>query len=83
MRLKSDPATIFDDPALRASRVITVAEARAILRCGIEKIYRLMGEGKIRSYKDGSSRRVYLYSVLEYMAKCEAKGIAAARWTNE
>src|SRR5271163_1446425 len=37
-------------------------QARAILRCGIEKIYRLMGEGKIRSYKDGSCRRIYLYS---------------------
>jgi excisionase family DNA binding protein len=80
VRLKSNPATILDDPALRASRVITVPEARAILRCGIEKIYRLMGEGKIRSYKDGPSRRIYLYSVIEYMIECEAKGTQLAVW---
>jgi excisionase family DNA binding protein len=65
---------IKDDPSLIGSRVITAAEAADLLQCGLTRMYELLGDGSIRSYKDGSSRRVFLVSVLNYQAGQAAKG---------
>jgi excisionase family DNA binding protein len=70
----SSPVSVLDDPALASSRVITAVEAKQILRIGTTKLYELLGRGSIRSYKDGSSRRIYLYSVLQYQARQAAQG---------
>ena len=80
-KISHHPVSVLEDPALASSRVLTVPEARALLKCGHTKLYDLMTEGSIRSYRDGGSRRIYLLSVLEYMAECEAKGsqLAAGR----
>jgi excisionase family DNA binding protein len=73
-QLLSTPPAILSDPALRSSRVVTVDEARAILHTGVERIYELLGDGTIKSYKDGRSRRVYLYSILEYQRRLTELG---------
>jgi excisionase family DNA binding protein len=74
--MRSEPVSILDDPALRSSRVITVAEATAMLHCRTTKLYDLLGSGAVRSYKDGGSRRIYLHSVLQYMDAQAARGPA-------
>jgi excisionase family DNA binding protein len=73
-KIPTYPVSVLDDPALASSRVITVREARAILRIGLTKLYDLLGDGSIKSYKDGASRRIYLYSVLQYQAAQAALG---------
>jgi hypothetical protein len=72
--MRSDRITILDDPALASSRVITTVEAKTILKCGMTRLYELLGSGAIRSYKDGESRRIFLYSVLAYQAACAEQG---------
>jgi excisionase family DNA binding protein len=74
VKIASRPTTILDDPALLGSRVVTPAEAAAILNLGATKLYELLVEGKIRSYKDGRSRRVFLVSLLQYQNDLVAKG---------
>jgi excisionase family DNA binding protein len=66
VKIKSNPAAISDDPAIKASRVLTVDETKLLLKCGTTHLYDLLNTGKIRSYKDGSNRRIFLYSVLQY-----------------
>jgi excisionase family DNA binding protein len=68
-RIKSNPLSVLDDPVLKASRVITVDEMKTILQCGTTHAYDLLNSGAIRSYKDGSNRRIYLYSVLQYQER--------------
>ena len=50
------------------------AEAKQLLRCGMTRLYELLGNGSIKSYKDGFSRRIYLYSVIEYQRAQAALG---------
>jgi excisionase family DNA binding protein len=76
MPMKNSPHSILNDPEVARSRVITVAEAAGILSCGLTRLYDLLGDGSIRSYKDGNSRRVYLASVLEYQAAKTVRGPA-------
>jgi excisionase family DNA binding protein len=76
-KIPSQPISVIDDPSLASSKVITVKEAMALLRCGLTHLYDLLGKGEIRSYKDGSNRRIYLYSVLAYQARQSAAGVAA------
>jgi excisionase family DNA binding protein len=73
-KISHHPVSVLEDPALASSRVLTVPEARALLKCGHTKLYDLMTEGSIRSYRDGGSRRIYLLSVLEYIEACGARG---------
>jgi excisionase family DNA binding protein len=65
--------TILDDPLLASSRVVTPKEATAMLRCGMTHLYELLENGALRSYKDGSKRRIYVYSILQYQARQEGK----------
>jgi excisionase family DNA binding protein len=67
----SYPPSILDDPAILSSRVITVQEACAILRMGTTRLYDLLNKKAIRSYKDGTQRRIFLVSVLEYQKQLE------------
>ena len=67
-KIPTDPVSILDDPALASSRVLTAVEAKQLLRIGTTKLYELLADGSIKSYRDGSSRRIYLYSVLQYQA---------------
>jgi excisionase family DNA binding protein len=69
----SYPPSILDDPSLLSSRVITVNEACAILRMGVTKMYDLLNAKVIRSYKDGTQRRIFLVSVLEYQKQLAGK----------
>ena len=36
---------MLDDPALASSKVITPAEAKQLLRCGMTRLYELLGNG--------------------------------------
>jgi excisionase family DNA binding protein len=66
LKRAADPTSILDDPAIAASRLITVEEVKKILSCGTTHVYDLINQGRLKSFKDGSNRRVYLYSVLRY-----------------
>jgi excisionase family DNA binding protein len=68
-KIPLEPISAIDDPALASSRVITIVDTMKLLKCGKTHLYDLLGKGAIRSYKDGSNRRVYLYSVLQYQAR--------------
>ena len=68
-KIPLEPISAIDDPAMASSRVITIADAMKLLRCGKTNLYDLLGKGAISSYKDGSNRRIYLLSVLEYQAR--------------
>jgi excisionase family DNA binding protein len=73
-KINRHPVSVLEDPALASSRVLTVPEARELLKCGHTKLYDLMTDGVIRSYRDGGSRRIYLLSLLEYIEACAARG---------
>jgi excisionase family DNA binding protein len=65
----SDPPSILDDPSLISSRVVTPAEACILLKCRPTRLYELLNKKAIRSYKDGSNRRIFLVSLIEYQRK--------------
>jgi excisionase family DNA binding protein len=67
MKAKLNPTAVLDDPAIAASRLVTVEEVKKILSCGTTHVYDLINQGRLKSFKDGSNRRVYLYSVLKYL----------------
>jgi excisionase family DNA binding protein len=58
--------TILDDPDIKAMRVVSPAEAAAILRCGPTHLSELVRDGALRSYLDGTARRIFLESIFEY-----------------
>jgi excisionase family DNA binding protein len=74
--IPSKPASIIDEPSLISSRVISVAEAKRLLQCGTTHVYDLMNAKKIRSYKDGANRRIFLVSVLQYQEQREKRAAA-------
>jgi excisionase family DNA binding protein len=66
--MSSNPVSILDDPAVVAARVVTVEEAKIILKVKQTKLYDLLNSKAIRSYRDGRDRRIYLSSILEWQA---------------
>jgi hypothetical protein len=59
---------ILDDPAVAPARVVSPAETCQILHSGPTRVNQLIHSGALRSYMDGSLRKVFLSSILEYQA---------------
>jgi hypothetical protein len=70
---------ILDDPAIAAARVVSPAEAGQILQSGTTRINQLIQSGALRSYMDGSLRKVFLESIFAYQASLAARASQAPR----
>jgi len=57
--------------------VVTPREACALLGIGNTRLYRLLGDKLLDSYKDGKSRRIPITSIKSYIAQRLAESMGA------
>jgi hypothetical protein len=70
---------ILDDPALRGARVVSPKEAAAILGCGKTRMAELIAQGLVRSYLDGTKRKVFVDSLISYQQTLASQTSGAKR----
>lgn len=51
-------------------RAVKPRKAAEMLGCGITRLYELLNEGRLASYKDGASRMVLVSSIHRYQSEC-------------
>ncbi len=60
-------------------RLITLAEAKAILACGNTRIYHLLGQGRISAVKSGRRTLIPLSSIQAFVAALPPAVITTGR----
>ena len=55
--------------------VVTPREACALLNIGNTRLYRLLGDKQIDSYREGRARRIPMASIKSYIARCLAESM--------
>lgn len=62
-------------PARVEPLVVTPREACALLNIGNTRLYRLLGDKQIDSYREGRARRITMASIKSYIARCLAESM--------
>jgi excisionase family DNA binding protein len=57
--------------------VVKPRGAQRMLNCGRKKVYQLIAEGKLASFKDGASRKITVASIHEYINRCLAESASS------
>jgi excisionase family DNA binding protein len=65
----------YQKPAGVEPLVVTPREACALLNIGNTRLYRLLGDRQIDSYREGRARRIPLASIKSYIARCLAESM--------
>ena len=48
--------------------VVSPRRAALMLDCGVTRVYEMMNDGKLQSFKDGAARKISVASIREYVA---------------
>jgi excisionase family DNA binding protein len=55
--------------------VVTPREACALLNIGNTRLYRLLSDKRVDSYREGRARRIPMASIRSYIARCLAESM--------
>jgi hypothetical protein len=48
--------------------VVSPRRAALMLDCGVTRVYEMMNDGKLQSFKDGAARKITVESLRQYVA---------------
>jgi excisionase family DNA binding protein len=65
----------YQKPAGVEPLVVTPREACALLNIGNTRLYRLLSDKQIDSYREGRARRIPMASIKSYIARCLAESM--------
>jgi hypothetical protein len=64
MAIVQDSANIGDEPL-----VVSPRRACHLLDCGTTRLYELINGGELQSFRDGTSRKIVLASIRDYVTR--------------